>query len=49
MKAKVEEKEHSIAYEILQDLKEERNRLLIANIFQSVALILAIVGLLLNK
>lgn len=51
MKAKVEEKEqeHSIAYEILQDLKEERNRLLIANIFQSVALILAIIGLLLNK
>jgi ribosomal 50S subunit-associated protein YjgA (DUF615 family) len=51
IKDEVEEiqEEHSLAWEMLHDLKQERNQLLIANIFQSVALILAIVGLLLNK
>ena len=43
------EEKHSLAWEMLHDLKQERNQLLIANIFQSIALILAIVGLLLNK
>lgn len=48
-KVEEREEEHSLAWELLHDLKQERNQLLIANIFQSVALILAIIGLLLNK
>jgi hypothetical protein len=46
-KEQTEEKQ-SFALEILKDLKEERNRLLVANIIQSISLILAIVGLLMK-
>lgn len=51
IKKEIEEidKSNELALDEIHDLRKERNELLLANIFQSVALILAIVGLLLNK
>ena len=51
MKEEIEDIDRSneLALDEVRDLRKERNELLLANIFQSVALILAIVGLLLNK
>lgn len=43
------DRSNELALDEVRDLRKERNELLLANIFQSVALILAIVGLLLNK
>ena len=43
------DRSNELAFDEVRDLRKERNELLLANIFQSVALILAIVGLLLNK
>ena len=43
------DRSNELALDEVKDLRKERNELLLANIFQSVALILAIVGLLLNK
>lgn len=43
------DRSNELALDEIRDLRKERNELLLANIFQSVALILAIVGLLLNK
>lgn len=40
---------NALALDEINDLRKERNELLIANIFQAIALILAIVGLLSNK
>ena len=51
IKKEIEEidKSNELALDEIHDLRKERNELLLANIFQSIALILAIVGLLLNK
>ena len=43
------DRSNELALDEVRDLRKERNELLLANIFQSVALILAIVGILLNK
>lgn len=43
------DRSNELAIDEVRDLRKERNELILANIFQSVALILAIVGLLLNK
>lgn len=43
------DRSNELALDEVRDLRKERNELILANIFQSVALILAIVGLLLNK
>lgn len=43
------DRSNELALDEVRDLRKERNELLLANIFQSIALILAIVGLLLNK
>ena len=43
------DRSNELALDEVRDLRKERIELLLANIFQSVALILAIVGLLLNK
>lgn len=43
------DRSNELALDEVRDLRKERNELILAIIFQSVALILAIVGLLLNK
>lgn len=43
------DRSNELTLDEVRDLRKERNELLLANIFQSIALILAIVGLLLNK
>ena len=43
------DRSNELALDEVRDLRKERNELLLANIFQSIAFILAIVGLLLNK
>ena len=43
------DRSNELALDEIRDLRKERNELLIANIFQAIALILAIVGLLSNK
>lgn len=43
------DRSNELALDEVRDLRKERSELLLAIIFQSVALILAIVGLLLNK
>lgn len=43
------DRSNELALDEIHDLRKERNELLLANIFQLIALILAIVGLLLNK
>lgn len=49
LKKEIEDIDRSNELDEVRDLRKERNELLLANIFQSIALILAIVGLLLNK